>query len=110
MIFFLHIILRCGYLFDIMKTCLYNSDPLKPHFYTVKLGFTWVYIGFLSAQNIDFEYLLEPPRRGGSNEYPNLCFEQKHEKYQNFYMKIFIFFGGKIFSIFEYACFRNETQ
>ena len=24
----------------------------------------------ISAQNIDFEYLLEPPRRGGSNEYP----------------------------------------
>ena len=29
----------------------------------------------------------------------NLCFEQKCEKYQNFYLKIFIFFGGKIFSI-----------
>ena len=24
----------------------------------------------VSAQNIDCEYLLEPPRRGGSNEYP----------------------------------------
>ena len=24
----------------ITKTCLYNSDPLKPHFYIVKLGFT----------------------------------------------------------------------
>ena len=24
----------------------------------------------ISAQNIDFGYLLEPPRRGGSNEYP----------------------------------------
>ena len=31
----------------------------------------------------------------------NLCFEQKYEKYQNFYLKIFIFFGGKIFIIFE---------
>ena len=31
----------------IMKTCLYNFDPLKPHFYTVKLGFTGVYIIFL---------------------------------------------------------------
>ena len=26
------------------------------------------------AQNIDCEYSLEPPRRGGSNEYHNLCF------------------------------------
>ena len=40
----------------------------------------------ISAQNIDCVYSLEPPRRGGSNEYPqstvlpsihNLCFEQK---------------------------------
>ena len=35
----------------------------------------------------------------------NLCFEQKYEKYQNFYL--IFFFGGKIFSIFEQACFRN---
>ena len=35
----------------ITKTCLYNFDPLKPHFYEVKLGFTGVYIIFLiSAQ------------------------------------------------------------
>ena len=36
----------------------------------------------ISAQNIDCGYSLEPPRprRGGSNEYHNLCFEQKLEK------------------------------
>ena len=35
----------------ITKTCLYNFDPLKPHFYIVKLGFTGVYIIFvISAQ------------------------------------------------------------
>ena len=35
----------------IPKTYLYNFDPLKPHFYIVKLGFTGVYIIFLiSAQ------------------------------------------------------------
>ena len=66
----------------ITKTCLYNFDPLKHHFYIVKLGFTWVYIIFLiSAQNIDCWYSLEPPHRGGSNEYHNLFFEQKYEKY-----------------------------
>ena len=33
---------------------LYNFDPLKPHFYIVKLGFTGIYIIFLiSAQNIN---------------------------------------------------------
>ena len=35
----------------ITKTYLYNFDPLKPHFYIVKLGFTGVHIIFLiSAQ------------------------------------------------------------
>ena len=33
---------------------------------------------------MDCGYSLEPPRRGGSNEYHNLCFEWKYEKYQNF--------------------------
>ena len=37
---------------DITKTYLYNFDPLKPHFYVVKLGLTGVYIIFhISAQN-----------------------------------------------------------
>ena len=59
----------------ITKTCLYNFDPLKPHFYIVKLGFTGVYIIFLIfARNIDCGYSLEPPRRGGSNEYPQSMF------------------------------------
>ena len=60
---------------SITKTRLYNFDPLKPHFYVVKLGFTGVYIIFLiSAQNIECGYSLEPPRRGGSNEYSQSMF------------------------------------
>ena len=31
----------------------------------------------ISAQNIDCGYSLEPPRRGGSNEYTTYVFEQK---------------------------------
>ena len=59
----------------ITKTYLYNFDPLKPHFYTVKLGFTRVYIIFLFLlKNIGCGYSLEPPRRGGSNEYPQSMF------------------------------------
>ena len=34
-------------------------------------------IFYVSAQNIDCGYSLEPPQRGGSNEYPHLDFEQK---------------------------------
>ena len=71
-----------GISINITKTCLYNFDPLKPHFYIVKLGFTGVYIIFLILlKNIDCGYSLEPPRRGGSNEYHNLCLEQIYEKY-----------------------------
>ena len=45
--------------FYITKTCLYNFDPLKSHFYVVKLGFTGVYIIFLiSAENINCGYSL----------------------------------------------------
>ena len=51
---------------------------LTPLNYIVKVGFTGVYIIFLiSAQNKDCGYSLEPPRRGGSNEYPQSVFEQK---------------------------------
>ena len=54
---------------------LYKFDPLKPHFYIVKLGFTGVYIIFLFLlRNIDCGYSLEPPHRGDSNEYPQSMF------------------------------------
>ena len=77
-----------------MKTRLYNFDPLKPHLYIVKLEFIGVYIIFLiSDQNIDCGYSLEPPRRGGSNEYlQSICFEQKYEKYKKKLSEIFHFF------------------
>ena len=59
----------------ITKTYLYNFDHLQPHFYIVKLGFTGVYIIFLiSAQKHILWSSLEPPRRGGSNEYPQSMF------------------------------------
>ena len=38
---------NCTFVICITKTCLYNSDPLKPHFYIVKLGFRGVSIIFL---------------------------------------------------------------
>ena len=71
----------------ITKTCLYNFDPLKPHLYIVKLGFTGVYIIFLiSAQNIDCGYSLEPPHRGGSNEYPQSMFWAEIWKISEFFL------------------------
>ena len=74
----------------ITKTCLYNVDPLKPHFYIVKLGFTGVYIIFLiSAQNIDCGYSLEPPRWGSSNEYPQSMFWAEIRKISEFLSDFF---------------------
>ena len=32
------------------------------------------------AQNIDCGYMLEPPRRGGSNEYPQTMFWSENKK------------------------------
>ena len=71
----------------IIKTCLYNFDPLKPHFYTVKLGFTRVYIIFLILlKNIDCGYSLN------SNEYPQSMFWAEIWKISDFfYLKIFLF-------------------
>ena len=76
----------------ITKTCLYNFDPLQPHFYIVKLGLTEVYVIFLiSSQNISCVYSLEPPRWGGSNEYPQSMFWAEIWKISEFLSEKFHF-------------------
>ena len=60
---------------DIMQTCPCNVYPLEPHFYIAKPGYAGVFLFFLFLpQNIDCGYSLEPPRRGGSNVYPQSMF------------------------------------
>ena len=63
----------------------------------------------ISAQNIDLRYLLEPPRRGGSNEYSQSMFLSRNKKNnvypckpQFYYIKVG-FKGVKIIL----ACFRD---
>ena len=59
----------------------------------VKLGFTGVYIIFLiSAQKIDSGYSLEPPLRGGSNEYLQSMFWAEMWKISEFLFENFHFF------------------
>ena len=53
----------------------YENTPIQIYrkFHLQKLNFFKVKktdIFHISAQNIDYGYSLEPPRRGGSNEYP----------------------------------------
>ena len=76
----------------ITKTRLYNFDPHRPHFCIVKLGFRRVYIIFLVLlKNIDCGYSLEPPRRGGSNGYPQSMFWARIWKISDFLSEIFPF-------------------
>ena len=87
----------------ITKTRLYSFDPLKPHFYTVKRGFTGVYIIFLiSAQKHRLWVLVRTASVLLTSTY-NLRFEQKYEKYQTFYLKNFHFLVVK-FSIYLDRC------
>ena len=73
-----------------------NEYPLKPNLYIEKLGFAGVYLFFLFLlQNIDCGYSLEPPRRGGSNVYPQSMFGAKIRK-------ISIFLLLKIFTLYMY--------
>ena len=76
------------------------------------MGFTGVDLFFLFLlQNIDCGYSLEPPRRGGSNEYPQSMFGAKIKK--NIFKKSsenFHFYNQKKFLYIAWACFRNEKD
>ena len=50
-------------------------SPPKTEIFQIKLIFFHI-----SAQNIDCGYSLEPPRRGGSNEYPQSIFLSRNKK------------------------------
>ena len=54
---------------------------------------------------MDCGYSLEPPRRDGSNLYPQSMFWVEIWKISEFFIWKFSFFGGKIFSKFNrYVC------
>ena len=65
MLFVEHISLRKHAYLNILKIL-----PLKNENFQIKNSDIFL----ISAQNIDCRYSLEPPRRGGSNEYPQLMF------------------------------------
>ena len=88
----------------ITKTSLnvYNFDPLKPHFYIVKLGFTGVYIIFLilSKKNIE---TLKPPRPSGSKKYPQSMFWEEIWKY----IRLF-FLSEKLILVVKFSVYLNR--
>ena len=58
-----------------MKTCPCN---IQRFFKLLKLKIFGIFLIF--AQKIDCGYTLEPPRGGGSNEYPQSMFWSKNKK------------------------------
>ena len=63
----------------IMKTRLFKYTE---NFTTKNWKFSDKILTFfhISAQNVDCGYSLEPPHRGGSNEYPQSMFSNKNKK------------------------------
>ena len=77
----------CAGWYIITKTRLYTFDPLKPYFYIIKKGFTRVCIIYLILlNNINCVFSLEPPRRGGSNGFPQFMFWAGIWKISDFFL------------------------
>ena len=74
---------------------------LNPTFYSKTGVSRGIHYLLISAQNIDCGYSLDPPRRGGSNEYPESMFIAEIRKISEFLSENFQFFGGEIFNILE---------
>ena len=82
-------------------------SPLKTERFKIKILI--LFFIYISAQNIDYVYSLEPPRRGGSNVFPQSMFLSRNKKNnvyackpQFYYMKVGLK-GVKII----YVCFRD---
>ena len=87
------------------KTCLYNIDPLKSHFYIVKLRFAAIYIVFLISAQKHRLWVLDRTAsarrcRGGSNEYPQSMFWAEIWKISYVLSENFQFFFVVKFSIY----------
>ena len=102
-----------------------NVNTLSPtqHYENMAMQYTEIFLALkieifqlnnfdsflIFAQNIDCGYTLEPPRRGGSNEYTQSVFWSKNKKnrytsaYQLYYIKVG--FEGVYFTR---TCFPDE--
>ena len=72
--------------FTIMKTSLFKyieNFTIKNENFQIKDSDTF----HISAQNIDYGYLLEPPHRGSSNKYPQSMFLSRNEKSNAYHCK-----------------------
>ena len=70
---------RTAIVLSITKTRLFKYIEISSP-KTEKIQMKSYNIFHISAQNIDCRYSLEPPRQGGSNEYPQSMFLSKNKK------------------------------
>ena len=80
---------------------------LPPKYENFQINYSDIF--HTSAENIDCGYLLEPPRRGSSNEYPQSMFLSENKKNNVYPCKhqfCYIELGFKGVKII-YACFRD---
>ena len=73
------------YIYNMPSSIHYENTPIqiywKLHVQKLKIfRYKNSNIFLISAQNIDCGYSLEPPRRGGSNEYPQSMFLSRNKK------------------------------
>ena len=107
-----------GFVFFITITYLYIFYLIKPHFYIVKQGFTAVYIiFFFLLKNTDCGDSLQPPRRGGSNEYPQSIFcpeirkisEFLSENFHFLVVKFSVYLNSHVFVMLRFLLFSRAT-
>ena len=81
------------YLYFIKSGVIFRTNALS-HYANMSVQYTAIFHGckndnfqmffsiifLIFAQNIDWGYTLEPPQRGGSNEYPQSMFWSKNKK------------------------------
>ena len=72
------LIFRVDGSFDITKTRLFKYTVIPPKIENFQIKFSDIFQ--ISAQTIDCGYSLEPPRRGGSNKYPQSMFLSRNKK------------------------------
>ena len=91
----------------ITKTCLFKyTKKFKTKNEKFQMKNSDIFL--ISAQNIDCGYSLEPPRRGGSNEYPHSMFRaeiKKNNVYtcktQYYYVKSGVYRGQNYIGMFS---------
>ena len=86
----------------ITKTRLFKSikiSPPKTENFQIKSSD----IFHISAQNIDCGYLLEPPRRGGSNGYPQSMFLIRNKKNNVYPCKPHFYYIKVGFKLYRYV-------